>query len=537
MENNVEDNNEQNDGNNLNDNIPIINNIFSFKNSNFLKSFSKRKKEIFIQDNKYIFEHIRTSTNNVKLFRCSFFKHKKNFDICSAKIYVDNNNKFISKDSRIEHTNHNDKSEQIKGILILQETDKIVNNTKDKYSLTVSKMKAEISSKIDNNGIYWNKYYDQMNKRIKVNLEKEPNNIDQINYDHFYFKTNDNESILVNKTENYILLSTKKLADIAFHNNSDLFIDATFDIAPLSYKQVLIIRTYIEKYNEFLTLFFAYMTDKTQNLYEKVLLDIKNYINANSISNHSFNIINMHCDMENALINGILKIFPNCNIKICMFHMLQAIRRYLCYNGYNDEFNRNLDYKRLIDITKYLYIVPEILVFNVFMILNEKALATENAKVIQYYKYFNKQYFQRIKSEWWNYHNSIKNYTNNNIESYNHVLQNIIKQKNPGFYKTLKIFKDELINSELKYVNIIAQKQVNKRNCLNTKQKEIFNLFEEINKQFLEFRKEYEGDEIDEDNIIDIVYLENNYDNYYEILNEYSFFWAIKLQNFIGLFN
>ncbi|KAG4097011.1 hypothetical protein H8356DRAFT_1425672 [Neocallimastix lanati (nom. inval.)] len=133
-----------------------------------------------------------------------------------------------------------------------------------------------------------------------------------------------------------------------YHKN--IFADGTFYAAPKFSYQLFITRTYVGEFN---------------------------------MSNTLITTINFHCDFEQGISNVAKKVFPNINIKYCVWHYKRSLEKQkniLCYHEYN---------------------------------VNN-----------------------------WNYYENIERLTNNASESYNSYLNNIFPNK-PLFYKLIYILKEE----------------------------------------------------------------------------------------------
>jgi hypothetical protein len=70
---------------------------------------------------------------------------------------------------------------------------------------------------------------------------------------------------------NILVFTNSKLIKIAYENNDDVFLDATFQTVNKLYKQLLIIRIYSERFNEFFKVCFILMTSKTKLLFKRSL--------------------------------------------------------------------------------------------------------------------------------------------------------------------------------------------------------------------------------------------------------------------------
>ena len=82
------------------------------------------------------------------------------------------------------------------------------------------------------------------------------------------------ENIVAYKDLNILFLSKKELTKIAFINNNDIFLNATFKVCNNLFSQLLIIRVYNDNFNEFFVIAFIYMTNESKLLYKEILLSL-----------------------------------------------------------------------------------------------------------------------------------------------------------------------------------------------------------------------------------------------------------------------
>jgi len=91
-----------------------------------------------------------------------------------------------------------------------------------------------------------------------------------------------------------------------------------FFIAPKFSYQIFITRTYAKELNSFYTISFAILKNKEQETYKILFKKLKK--NSNTCNN---NIIiepkNLHCDFERGISKAAKTIFPNTNIKYCIW--------------------------------------------------------------------------------------------------------------------------------------------------------------------------------------------------------------------------
>ncbi|KAL6589824.1 hypothetical protein U3516DRAFT_771687 [Neocallimastix sp. 'constans'] len=105
--------------------------------------------------------------------------------------------------------------------------------------------------------------------------------------------------------------------------------------------------------------------------------------------------------------NTAKKVFPNINIKYCVWHYKRSLEKQkniLCYHEVKNNNNYN--------------------------------------NFLQFLEYFNKNYLLKYNVNNWNYYENIEHLTNNASESYNSYLNNIFPNK-PLFYKLIYISKEE----------------------------------------------------------------------------------------------
>lgn len=164
------------------------------------------------------------------------------------------------------------------------------------------------------------------------------------------------------------------MAKIAYMNNRDLFLDATFKVCNKLFTQLLIIRVYNYEFNEFFTIAFIYMTSDSELLYKRVISSFKNFIlENNNISDNDIIFKNAHIDMELALSNVVKNTFNHCSIKYCYFHFGQAFNRHINNNVYFNLFNDNLKAKDLIFSLKAFAHISTDFVLSVFYSLEDEA--------------------------------------------------------------------------------------------------------------------------------------------------------------------
>ncbi|KAG4091472.1 hypothetical protein H8356DRAFT_1430325 [Neocallimastix lanati (nom. inval.)] len=189
--------------------------------------------------------------------------------------------------------------------------------------------------------------YSTIRSQIIRNINKQfPPNIkgfDDIPIESEYYKTKRNENFMIFKNIDLIIFQSPFQAYLFSNYHKNIFADGTFYAAPK----------------------FSYQ------------------------SNTLITTINFHCDFEQGISNAAKKVFPNINIKYCVWHYKRSLEKQKNILCYHDVKNNN-DYN-----------------------VNN-----------------------------WNYYENIEHLTNNASESYNSYLNNIFPNK-PLFYKLIYILKEE----------------------------------------------------------------------------------------------
>ncbi|KAG4097824.1 hypothetical protein H8356DRAFT_1425230 [Neocallimastix lanati (nom. inval.)] len=251
----------------------------------------------------------------------------------------------------------------------------ILNDKKEvlKYESLHNHLEKEIDVSISN-----------INKQFPPNIK----GFDDIPIESEYYKTKRNENFMIFKNTDLIIFQSPFQAYLFSNYHKNIFADGTFYAAPKFSYQLFITRTYVGEFNMLYSTSISILKNKKQSTYETLFKEIKK--NANKFrSNTLITTINFHCDFEQGISNAAKKVFPNINIKYCVWHYKRSLEKQkniLCYH----EVKNNNDYN-----------------------VNN-----------------------------WNYYENIEHLTNNASESYNSYLNNIFPNK-PLFYKLIYILKEE----------------------------------------------------------------------------------------------
>ena len=100
--------------------------------------------------------------------------------------------------------------------------------------------------------------------------------------------------------------------------------DGTFKSTPKNYYQLFNIIAYIKQEKFYIPIAYILMTNKSFELYFKLLKEIKFHVKINNI-NVDFKNINFICDFERSLIKAIKEVFNKSRINGCYFHYVKAL--------------------------------------------------------------------------------------------------------------------------------------------------------------------------------------------------------------------
>jgi len=129
---------------------------------------------------------------------------------------------------------------------------------------------------------------------------------------------------MIFKNSNLIIFQSPFQAKLFREYNDDIFVDGTFFIAPKFSYQVFITRTYAKELDSFYTTSFAILKNKEQETYKMLFEKLKK--NANTCNNNiRIEPKNLHCDFERAISKAAKTIFPNTNIKYCIWHYKKSL--------------------------------------------------------------------------------------------------------------------------------------------------------------------------------------------------------------------
>ena len=391
-------------------------------------SESNKGKEQIIINKKYKFNFSYKRKDNSKVYKCTEYKK---INKCKSFIIL------------------NDKKEILK-------YNSSHNHPENEYDVSLSIMKHKIKDGIEKSSIpfgikikpLYNKIskemglicpeYNSIKSQISRNLNKKlPSNVTtfaEIPSESEYYKTKRGENFMIFKNSNLIIFQSPFQAKLFREYNDDIFVDGTFFIAPKFSYQVFITRTYAKELDSFYTTSFAILKNKEQETYKMLFEKLKK--NANTCNNNiRIEPKNLHCDFERAISKAAKTIFPNTNIKYCIWHYKKSLeikKNKLCYNEVKNNNNIFIYYKAISNLP---FINPEY-IFDIYVIIKIKSIKNNYCQFLKFLEYFYKTYLIDYDMKIWNYYNNIEHITNNASESLNNYLNNLFPTI-PSYYELI----------------------------------------------------------------------------------------------------
>jgi len=172
--------------------------------------------------------------------------------------------------------------------------------------------------------------YNSIKSQISINLNKKllsnVTTFAEIPSESEYYKTKRGENFMIFKNSNLIIFQSPFQAKLFSEYNDDIFIDGTFFIAPKFSYQIFITRTYAKKLDSFYTTSFAILKNKEQEKYKILFKKIKKKKIANTYNNNIIiELKTLHCDFQRSISKTAKTIFPNTNIKYCIWHYKKSL--------------------------------------------------------------------------------------------------------------------------------------------------------------------------------------------------------------------
>ena len=465
----------------------------------YIKIQTEKGKDCYLESDKYVLHYSNKLKNGDRIYRCKFYKDQN--IKCKDFLKLSENNDFVDRDNNHSCVVDEKKVQNLKitnDIRANISQSEIIYNVKPRDIFDASIRKAikrksdidpkekEIKENDNHISIKMVPIPNFVNlksviyRTINKNIPKDVENISDLPEESEYYQTISGKKFLNYKNDHILIFMSPNQANLLYENNHHVFIDGTFYAAPKCSYQIITIRIHNNKEDIFHTIAYGIMTDKTMNSYIELFDNIKNFTYNNRENKRDTDLrlpLIIHCDFEQALIGAIKQIYPNTEIKLCLWHLYRNIElnRNKIYGSKENQTEESL--KILKRIQTLCYIDPNY-VNECFVLISEDAEIDEkDNKFVN--EYFKKTYLEKYNIKDWNYYKIFDHRTNNACESYHHVLNSKFSKK-PTFWK----FLNEIRNEEN---NLLIEVNSMKNGNFFRKKKRGIPTFEHVTKKYYQF--------------------------------------------------
>jgi len=404
-------------------------------------SETNRGKEQIIINRKYKFNLSSKRKDNSKIYKCAEYR---TMNRCKSFIIL--NDKYEILDYYSSH-NHLEKKFNATTSLVKHKIKNEIRKSSIPFDLKPKRIFDEISQDMGCHCCEYKTVKSSVIRDLNKHLPPDIKSFDEIPDVSEYYKTKGDKEFKIFKNDNLIIFQSPFQAEL-FSKYEDIFADGTFYIAPKISYQVFITRTYVEELNSFYTTSFSIIKNKEQINYEILLEELKKnaikYNNNSEITPKYF-----HCDFERAISNAAEKVFPNINIKYCIWHYKRALEakfNKLINNEVECNINLYIDYKY---ISNFPFINPEY-IYDIYNKIKSKCHEHNYVQFLEFLEYYKNTYLIDYKIKYWNYYNNIRHITNNASESYNNHLNKLFPNK-PTFFRLINVLREQEFLSNADY--------------------------------------------------------------------------------------
>ena len=246
----------------------------------------------------------------------------------------------------------------------------------------------------------------------------------------------------------------------ALRNNSEWFMDGTFDSVPLIYTQLVTIHALVD--GVCIPCVYALLPDKTQATYTSLCRELRNInINGNIQPLQPRTIL---IDFELAVKNALEAVFPGVIVKGCFFHFSQNIWRKIQANGLQGRYQQEPAFVEDVGKIAALAFVPEADVQRYFNILNQNidpALDVIMDYIEEYYLgMFRRGQFRRPRFpySWWGVYDRVQDHlprTNNAVEGWHNSFNAHVGSHHANIWKLIGVLKNDDDVSGVNLVKIL----------------------------------------------------------------------------------
>ena len=130
---------------------------------------------------------------------------------------------------------------------------------------------------------------------------------------------------------------------------TEVFMDGTFSLAPPLFEQVFVILSRREHY--VFPVLYAVLPNKQQRTYNALFTLIKKVW-------PQFNTTSISLDFEKAVISATSEVFPDADLRGCLFHLMKNFRKHLTDCGLLLRYNKETTFSLQAWMIVFLAFVP-----------------------------------------------------------------------------------------------------------------------------------------------------------------------------------
>lgn len=251
----------------------------------------------------------------------------------------------------------------------------------------------------------------------------------------------------------------------ALQNNSNWFMDGTFDSVPLIYTQLVTLHALVDGIS--IPCVYALLPDKTQATYTRMLRELRNIPGINLQPQ------TVLIDFEVAEKNALEAVFPGVSVKGCFFHFSQNIWKKVQGNGLVDRYKQEPAFAEQVGKIAALAFVPEADVQRYFNILSQNI--DQDLDIIMdyieeyYLGVFRRGRFRRPRFpiSWWGVYDRVNAQlprTNNAVEGWHNSFNGHVGSHHANIWKLIEVIKND---DDVSRVNLVKILQGNPPNNAN----------------------------------------------------------------------
>ena len=266
-----------------------------------------------------------------------------------------------------------------------------------------------------------------------------------------------------------LIFATDEKLDL-LENNTDWFIDGTFDTVPLIYTQLFTIHARVQG-GKVIPCVYVLLPNKTQVSYTETLRQLL-------IIHPNLRPISVLIDFELAIKNALETVFPGVDVSGCFFHFTKNIWKRIQANGLQDRYQQDVGFVTEVRMIAALAFIPANDVDRVFNLLSnnlDPALDVILDYVEEnYIGAVRRGRFRRPRFPYtmWGVHDRVVNdlpRTNNAVEGWHNRFNRHVGCHHANIWKIIDVIKKEEDLSRVELVHIQQGRNIRNPNPVYTR--------------------------------------------------------------------